>query len=279
VVIVDDGSTDGTPQLLEEYQRQTPLNLRCIRQENSGPARARNQAISVLRAPVCLIIGDDIFASPEVVSQHLQLHWQRSEIAVAGLGLTRWSESGQTVTPFMQWLDKSGVQFAYNDLFRGARPCWKYFYTCNLSLKTQLLRENPFNESFTKAAAEDIELGYRLERRRNLEVVFIPAALAHHLHPTSFRRACRRNITVGASMRLFHDLWPESAPPDKDSPLQRPIPRLMLRNPWLLSVLSLFADLLTRVWGPNSVMRETLSYYYNRGYQMTLSGAHNSKAS
>ena len=52
VVVVDDGSTDSTPKLLEEYQRRTPLHLRCIRQDNGGPARDRNVAISVLQAPI-----------------------------------------------------------------------------------------------------------------------------------------------------------------------------------------------------------------------------------
>jgi glycosyltransferase involved in cell wall biosynthesis len=276
VVIVDDGSTDVTPQLLEEYQRQTPLNLRCIRQDNGGPAHARNKAISILRAPVCLIIGDDIFASPGFVSQHLQLHRQRPEIQVAGLGLTRWCESGQTVTPFMRWLDESGVQFGYNDLLRGVRPSWRYFYTSNLSLKTQLLRENPFNELFKKAAAEDIELGFRLERQHKLEVVFIAAALAHHLHATSFRRACQRNIHVGESMQLFHQLWPDAMPPLGNSPTRRKILKFMLKNPWLLAPLTIFADLLTRIWCPNIAMRETLNYCYNLGYQKGLSDGHDS---
>ena len=137
VIIVDDGSTDFTPRLLEEYQRRTPLHLHCIRQDNSKQARARNTAISALHAPVCLMIGDDIFASPDLVSRHLELHRQRPEIQVAGLGLTRWSESGQTVTKFMRWLDESGERL-YNDLLRGVRPDWKHFYTGNLSLKTQV---------------------------------------------------------------------------------------------------------------------------------------------
>jgi glycosyltransferase involved in cell wall biosynthesis len=65
VVIVDDGSTDSTPQPLEEYQRHTPLSLTCLRIDNGGPARARNIAIAALKSPICLMIGDDIFASPK----------------------------------------------------------------------------------------------------------------------------------------------------------------------------------------------------------------------
>src|ERR1700744_5685253 len=178
VVVVDDGSTDSTSKFLEEYQQKTLLNFRFLRQCNSGPARARNLAIEILQAPICLMIGDDIFASPDFVLRHLELHRQQSESHTVALGLTLWDDSGQRVTPFMRWLGECGVQFDYKKLLQNTPPTWRHFYTSNLSVKTQLLRQNPFNELFTKAAAEDIELGYRLDRQYGLKVVFIKEALA-----------------------------------------------------------------------------------------------------
>jgi glycosyltransferase involved in cell wall biosynthesis len=267
VVVVDDGSTDSTPGRMEEYQRKGPLSLRYIRQENSGPARARNAAIRALRSPVCLMIGDDILASPGLVLTHLRLHERRPEAQVAGLGLTRWSDSGQTVTRFMRWLDTSGKQFAYGELLRGTPPDWKHFYTSNLSLKTQFLRENPFDESFTMAAAEDLELGYRIQQRHGLEVVFLPDALAEHLHPTSFRQACRRMFNVGIATRRFHDLWPDSAEPARNSRLRSAAWEAVLGRPWLLSFLTSAADMLTTLWCPNPLMIKVLRAHFNRGYR------------
>jgi glycosyltransferase involved in cell wall biosynthesis len=271
VLVVDDGSTDATPRVLKEYQEQTRLHLRFVRQENGGPACARNRAIANLDAPVCLMIGDDIFAAPDLILRHLELHRQRRELNVAGLGYTQWSDTGQTITPFMRWLDESGVQFAYADLVRGVRPDWKHFYTSNISLKTQLLRENPFNEAFTKAATEDLELGYRLEKQRNLELVFLPDAVAQHLHPTSFRQACRRMINVGQSTRLFSELWPSSNIAIKDltsngSTWRRRIRDFLIDHRWALSSMTLIADLVTDLWCPNPLMRDTLRCYYALGY-------------
>jgi glycosyltransferase involved in cell wall biosynthesis len=265
VIVVDDGSTDSTPQQVEQYLGKTTLRLRYFRQENSGPARARNFAVSLTQSPLCLIIGDDIFASPDLLKVHIEFHRANPDLYTAGLGLTRWSESGQTVTPFMRWLDESGTQFSYHDLLAGVTPSWKHFYTSNLSLKTQVLRENPFNEAFSKAAVEDLELGYRLEVQQCLKLVFLPDALADHLHPTSFRQACKRMYNVGVSMQTFHRLWPEHQPPQRQT-YRGAIRDVLFRNQWLLPPIISLADALTRLWCPNPLMRHVLAYHFAAGY-------------
>jgi GT2 family glycosyltransferase len=265
VIVVDDGSTDATPQVMEEFRHRTKLDLQYLSQPNSGPARARNQAIRVLRAPVCLMIGDDIFASPNLVLTHLQLHERRPEIPVAAVGLTRWSESGQRVTNFMRWLDHNGMQFDYQDLLEGKQPDWRHFYTSNLSVKTKLLRENPFNENFTKAAMEDTEVAYRLQKNCGLQMVFLTDALAYHLHPTSFHQACRRMVTVGAGRRYFDTLWPECQSPAR-SWLRRKIRRMIANHPKTVIPFRLLAGVLTRFWCPNPLMRVVLNCCYTIGY-------------
>ncbi len=266
VVVVDDGSTDDTLQRLEEYSAGTPLALRVMRQQNSGPARARNKAAAVLRSGVCLIIGDDILATPSLVEAHLALHRARPERPIAGLGYTRWSSAGQQVTPFMRWLDTSGVQFAYGDLLAGIAPTWHHFYSSNLSLKTSHLRANPFHEGFRKAAMEDSELGYRLYRQNALEIVFLREAVADHLHPTTVRQACRRMIGVGESAYVFEQLWPEHRRQPPRGFLKRTLRSLLLDGRWLLPRLSDAAAWATQMRCPNPLLTRVLSLHNTLGY-------------
>ena len=260
VIVVDDGSTDTTWAWLQQYQAATPLRLRCLHQANAGPARARNVAITQARAAICIIIGDDILCSPGFAAEHSRFHSGHPEPNFAALGLTRWSESLQEVTPFMRWMDDSGTQFAYEDLLAGAPPDWRYFYTSNLSLKTELLQRHPFSEEFPFANMEDMELGYRLQVKENLRIVFLPGATAEHVHPTDFRKACVRAQRTGLSLRVFDRLWPGqfSAP---GGTLRRGLKGLLLANAWLLSPLSAVTARLTRVWCPNPLVAFTLAFH------------------
>ena len=266
IVIVDDGSTDSTSDRIASYLINTPLSARYMRQENSGPARARNLAISTIQAPISLLIGDDIFASPSLVAEHLQLHSRRSEPSVAALGLTRWSEKGQTVTPFMRWLDSGdGLQFRYDLLLSGKSPDWTDFYTSNLSLKTSVLKDFPFDESFPYAAMEDIELACRIEAKQGLEMVFLPNAFAHHLHPTSFAQACRRMVMAGESTAYFHQLWPEKRQ-KKRNKLKVLLQSIMLAQPGAMQFWVKLANWSLKLACPNLLMRYVLSCHFAMGY-------------
>ncbi len=58
VIVVDDGSTDATPQVLRRYAGA----IRCIRQENRGVSAARNAAVRCARGElIALLDGDDVW--------------------------------------------------------------------------------------------------------------------------------------------------------------------------------------------------------------------------
>lgn len=269
VVVVDDGSTDSTQLVMESYLTKTPLSIRYARQNNSGPAKARNLAISMLHATICFMIGDDIFASPTLVERHIALHWEQPELQVAALGWTQWSKSGQTITPFMKWLGESPEQFAYKDLLAGVEPSSHHFYSSNLSVKTELLRRFPFYEGFPYAAMEDSELGYRIQKQHGLKIRFLPDAIAYHLHPTTFRQMCERRVRVGYSARLFHELWPEQRLPP-GTPLTRAFDRTIrtiARSSILTKLLVGAADISSRVMCPNRLMQAASLCEYDVGYE------------
>jgi glycosyltransferase involved in cell wall biosynthesis len=273
VFIVDDGSTDDTQERVERYQRTSPFPLRYMRQPNSGPATARNRAIAKMDSLVSILIGDDIFPIPDFIRIHLEFHRAHPELQAAAVGFTRWSERGQTVTSFMRWLDRDGIQFAYGDLLNGVAPSWKHFYTSNLSFKTAYLRENPFHEGFHKAAGEDIELGYRLAKKHGLSMFFLPDAIADHLHPTNFDRACKRAIDVGASSYLFNELWPERRPVPTKNIFKRLLIPVLIEPHVILPALTRTTQVVSHFWCPNPLLSTVLALHQKLGYKRQASKA------
>src|SRR2546428_8128565 len=99
VLVVDDGSTDRTPQLLAQWQ-SNKYRFRFLRQQNKKPAAARNLGIDHATGDLILFLGDDIIASPQLLAEHKQGHNRGSDAAV--LGYTVWA-SELHVTRFMRY--------------------------------------------------------------------------------------------------------------------------------------------------------------------------------
>src|SRR5437763_8260584 len=78
LVIVDDGSSDGTPDFLRAYTGARPANLRVISQANSGVATARNSASWQAEGRALLFLDDDMIASPALVGGRTRGHLQDS---------------------------------------------------------------------------------------------------------------------------------------------------------------------------------------------------------
>src|ERR1700749_3923878 len=67
LLIVDDGSTDGTESFVREFCRKSHLPLRYLRQSNKGPAAARNLGVSAAQSSLILFTDSDIIPSHDLV--------------------------------------------------------------------------------------------------------------------------------------------------------------------------------------------------------------------
>lgn len=73
VVVAIDGSSDGTQEMLEEYKKTSPFELRWLDtglKNEYGLAVARNMGIKEARGEVIVILDDDSFPVPEFVAEH-----------------------------------------------------------------------------------------------------------------------------------------------------------------------------------------------------------------
>lgn len=173
VVVVDDGSTDGSTDSLEAVAR--PASLRVLRQPKRGRAAARNRGAAEARGRALLFLDADIWAAPGLISAHLAHHDGGGVVGVQGRSV---QHPDTLTTVFMR------ATHLLPDLTRRRREGLSPFHvvTRNFSVTASAFRDaGGFDEGFVGYGWEDIELGLRLQRQ-GVRLRYEDAALAYHVH-------------------------------------------------------------------------------------------------
>jgi GT2 family glycosyltransferase len=208
LIVVDDGSSDGTRRWLDE--ETAGGGLTAVRQDNAGPASARNRGAAMAGGSVLLFLGDDTVPEPGWLLAHLEEHrlfGAAGELAVVGYT----SFPAEHDSPFTRFINEYGAQFGYLLIERPSELGFNFFYTSNVSLRREtFLRLGGFREDFPAAAWEDIEFAYRAVAE-GLGIRYQPRARVVHHHRIHPRTFCRRQRTSGRSAAIFAQHHPELA--------------------------------------------------------------------
>ncbi len=158
VLVVVDGSTDGTVEMLGRIQ--LPYSLRTVWQKNAGQAAALNRGIQDAAGQYCLFLDDDIVPDPCLVSVHLQ-HQEQNHGAVVVGQLTL------SLPPNADWYAGAfarGWREHYDQLNRDpSLLTWEDCYSGNLSAPHEaLLACGGFALNLSRGY--DVDLAHRLEK-------------------------------------------------------------------------------------------------------------------
>lgn len=132
VIVVVDGSTDQTVELLNTLQPQLPFSLTVVTQENSGRGGVRNTGVAHAKHELLLFLDDDIRPTPTVIAQHLVHHQQFPSSILTGSTLedeTQCKTDFQRYRRFLtdKWMAPFNQSFptraAENHLFMSAAHC------------------------------------------------------------------------------------------------------------------------------------------------------------
>jgi glycosyltransferase involved in cell wall biosynthesis len=85
IIVVDDGSTDATPLYLAELASAGAI--RHIRQENRGPAAARNAGAAIARGTIIGFTDDDCTLPADWVSDYVRTFASCDAALVGGIAL------------------------------------------------------------------------------------------------------------------------------------------------------------------------------------------------
>lgn len=174
LIVVDDGSTDGSFEEIETIARRNGSLVRSLRSVNRGVAAARNAGAMLADAPlIAFLDSDDLWAPNKLVRQ---IEFMRVHPACA-ISQTEeiWIRDGVRVNAGFRHRKRRGDIFV--DSLR----------TCLISpsaaiMRTRLFREmGGFDEDFR--AAEDYDLWLRILMKHEVELLAEPLAIRRAGHP------------------------------------------------------------------------------------------------
>jgi glycosyltransferase involved in cell wall biosynthesis len=159
LVVADDGSTDGTAEMLKALS--LPFPIKHCWQKNAGRSAARNLGTRTALGEIILFVDDHIVPDRELVERHLACHhkYQGTDLgAVRGRMefIDRPQDAPQQPGP-LSLAARISLLLGEQDPLR--------FHTGNVSVAKEAWQKvGGFDESIKEYGFEDQEFGYRLKR-------------------------------------------------------------------------------------------------------------------
>ncbi|RYZ58291.1 MAG: glycosyltransferase [Proteobacteria bacterium] len=185
IIIVNDGSSDGSKEFLDQL---TDPWIRALHQENQGQAKARGTGVDSAIGDLLLFLDDDMEPSnPNFLEAHQKFH-QLTNVDTVALGAILPPRENSSRPAFEKFYERS-IANMYEGFKSGRQqPSGLHFFSANVSLSKNLyLKSGGFDINFRQA--EDRELGLRLEFEHDAQFAFVERAAAYHHSPTGRYRA------------------------------------------------------------------------------------------
>lgn len=229
VVVVDDGSTDDTLQVVKTFEDRMSIKFAYQPDKGFRAASARNLGIRIADGEICMFIDSGIIVKSDCLSQHIDSHRERScEMAVIGYiyGYSAESEAdfGVPIDPNnADWsianlaapnaaVEKvcdmrENVYQRYRDRIQDTVVPWTLFWAGHVSVSRRALFEvGLFDEGYDgNWGTEDNDLGYRLHQAGKTFVLCRDAVVLHLPHKVNVNDRLNQSVE---NCRYFYAKYP-----------------------------------------------------------------------
>ena len=193
VIVVNDGSTDSTPQIASEYP------FRLINTENRGLSHARNTGTETAQGEIVAFIDDDAYPDTHWL-KYLALKF--SEDKYAGVG-------GPNLSPPKDgWLADAVANAPGPNHVLLSDKIAEHIPGCNMAFRKDALQAvGGFDEIF-RVAGDDVDLCWRISES-GFVIGFSPVAVVWHHRRGSVSKYWKQQVGYGKAEALLETKWPE----------------------------------------------------------------------
>lgn len=203
VLVVDDGSTDRTGE------RAEAAGARVFRQDNAGPAAARNAGAAQARGELLVFTDADCIPQPDWL-ECLTAPFSDPQIVGAK------GRYCSTQTALVARLVQTEYEEKYDRMARYATIDFIDTYSA-VYRREVFLANGGFDPAFPVPSAEDQELSFRLAEQGHT-MVFVPSAVVAHRHTDRWKAYVRRKARYGYWQILNRWRHPQTVLRDSHTP-------------------------------------------------------------
>lgn len=202
LLIIDDGSTDGTPNTLAEYQ-QRDSRIVVHRQANQGLTATLNRGLSVARGTFIARMDQDDVALPTRLAKQVAFLSDRPDVAILGTAYWLIDQKGRHID--LKRFPTSDLHIRWTNLLAPA------FAHPTVMLRRDVLLKNNLRYDPARVDVEDYDL-WRRVLRRGRGANLAQALLEYRDHPGSIsnrRRSSQLENSDLLSLQAIREELPE----------------------------------------------------------------------
>jgi GT2 family glycosyltransferase len=194
VIVVDDGSTDGTGDIAGEF------DVRVVRTPNEGLSAARNRGLQAATGEIVAFIDDDATPDPHWLTYLVEKLLTSSHVGVGGPNIPPPGDG--FVADCVAHAPGGPVHVLVTDELAEHVP------GCNMAFRKAALDAiGGFDEQF-RIAGDDVDVCWRLQQSGGT-IGFSPAAVVWHHRRNSIGGYLRQQRNYGRAEALLERKWPE----------------------------------------------------------------------
>lgn len=197
VIVVSDGSDVPALPVPEDCRHRISTTI--LRQENSGPATARNTGAGHAKGKHLIFTDDDCTLAPDYLTKLARCIQDEPDAMIGG----------RTINGLPNNLYATASQLLIDYLYSyfNTDPEKTIFFTSNNLVvpAEQFKASNGFDTSFPLAAGEDRELCDRWQHEER-NMIYAPQLVVYHFHDMNLRSFWRQHFNYGRGAFHFHQL-------------------------------------------------------------------------
>lgn len=207
VVVIDDGSTDNTAQIVAAKKKQLPFPVDFYTQPNSGASAATNNGVAKAGKGLIILLDDDILPEPGMVSDHLAFHRDHPQSILSGSAETDPHRSVTDVQRYKLFMETEWKRIRPSNGLKKIDFNDFMITTANMSFPFEVFQKvGGFDISLRDGY--DVDFGFRA-LLKNIPLYYDARVRSIHNDQISLRYYSKRQKAYTDSKKIIFDRNPE----------------------------------------------------------------------